>query len=338
MFQLQVCDAFFYAVKDHATRDDWAMKKEEAGIRNGWFAPEYVEQALNQWVQALQPEHATAWVQNYKWPEKPVEKTLGLILAGNIPVVGFHDILCGLSCGYQLRVKLSSDDEVLLKFWFDEACKYMPELANRLGFSENMKGIDVAIATGSNNSSRYFEYYFRHIPHLLRKNRNSAAILTGTESEAELQSIGRDVFDYFGLGCRNVTHLRLPEGYAFKLLFDAWQIYAGHINHHKYAGNYEYHKAILLMNLDPHLDNGFLLMKEKPEIYSPVGMLNYSYYNDSQENVDWMQQHAEELQCVVGIAEMEGVIRPGKAQQPGLSDYADGKDVVAWLLSLQHTT
>jgi hypothetical protein len=333
MLGAQIAQAFLKAAQDHKTQDDWAMMKEKAYIKNKWFEEIFVNQNLDQWMHALQPEQVATWLSAY--PNATLrDNVLGIIMAGNIPMVGFHDLICGLAAGWKVRVKLSSDDDVLIKFWVEKATHFMPELAERIEFSDQFKGLDAAIATGSNNSARYFEYYFKDIPHVLRKNRNSVAVLTGEESTETLLALGHDVFDYFGMGCRNITHLFLPKDYAFKPLFDAWEAYNWIYNHNKYVNNYHYHKALLLMNLDPHLDTGFLLVKERMELYSPVGMLNYSYYENSEEVSRAIALHIDEIQCVVSTHPQVSGLKPGDTQKVNLWDYADGKDVMAWLASL----
>lgn len=336
MWQFRVIEAFYNSIKEFDTDEKWQECIENAYIMNKWFTPENVNLTLTNWRANLQKNETEKWLSDYSFdPHKP-NATLGLIMAGNIPLVGMHDILCGLLCGYKIRIKCSTNDEVLPKAWINRAILLLPELADHIEFSDSMKGIDLAIATGSNNSHRYFEYYFKTIPHLLRKNRNSAAVLDGNETEEQLQLLGHDVFDYFGLGCRNVTKLYLPENYSFKILFDAWKNVHYHvINHNKYANNFQYHRALLLMNLDPHIDNGFILLKEKSEIYSPIGMLNYTFYSDPEQVKMELQSKKEEIQCIVSTLNIEGAIKPGQTQNPSLWDYADGKDTLAWLLNVQ---
>lgn len=328
-----IAAVFREAISNHHTDEGWLNVKQFAGIKNPWFTPEYVNQSLDQWLQALAPEHVEAWRKNYaEGVDK--DKTVGIIMAGNIPLVGMHDLLCVLESGFRTRVKLSSDDGELPKFWIQRAQEIMPELESRIEFNDSMKGVDAAIATGSNNSARYFDYYFRDIPHILRKNRNSVAVLSGKETEQELVALGHDVFDYFGLGCRNVTHLFLPEGYEFKPLFDAWEYFVNHIHHNKWVNNFHYHRALLLMNLDPHMDNGFILLKERHEIYSPVGMMNYRFYSDLNEVKEQLRNHDEAIQCVCSNIPDLGAVHLGDSQKTELKDYADGVDTMAWLEKL----
>lgn len=328
----KILEAFRLAAANHMVDAEWKLAKERATIKNPWFTEKYIDQSLNQWLEALQADAVSAWRSQY--PVKETDKVVGIIMAGNIPLVGMHDLFCCLEAGVKVRLKLSSDDEELPKYWIQKATEILPDLAERIEFSDSMKGVDAAIATGSNNSSRYFEYYFKNIPHVLRKNRNSVAVLSGNETEDDLQAVGHDVFDYYGLGCRNVTHLFLPESYAFKPLFDAWEHFVDHINHNKWVNNFHYHRALLLLNLDPHMDNGFILLKEKPEIYSPVGMLNYSFYSDLNQVLEKTNQAAGDIQCVCSNLPIEGAIPLGDSQKTTLFDYADGIDVMDWLTAL----
>lgn len=306
----------------------WQLKKKEAEIKNPWFTQQNITKSIEAWIKALDKD-ADKWLQQYKFPDTCSAQTLGIIMAGNIPLVGLHDLLCGIICGYRVRVKTSSDDEILMKHLIDGWIALNPELGARIEFSDNFKGLDAAIATGSNNSNRYFEYYFRHIPHLLRGHRNSIAVVGHVTSEAELTALGEDIFTYFGLGCRNVTHLLLPRDFDLVRLFHAWEPFADLIHHNKYANNYYYHRAVLLMNLDKHLDNGFVILKETKDVYAPVGMLGYHFYDSITEVHEYIRQHETELQVITGF---ESPVGFGKAQQPGLTDYADHEDTVAWLL------
>ncbi|MBS3914747.1 MAG: acyl-CoA reductase [Bacteroidetes bacterium] len=337
MFASEVLRAFRLSLPNENNAEAWNHTIEKAYVMNKWFEPENIRQSLGQWNEALSDKNAEEWLSAYKWnkPKSPLK--IGIIMAGNIPLVGIHDAICALVAGHHIQVKFSSEDETLPKFWLEQAAIYMPDLKNRMVFSENMKEINAAIATGSNNSARYFEYYFRNIPSLLRKNRNSVAVLSGNETPEQLRDLGHDVFDYFGLGCRNITHLLLPENYAFKPLFDAWEEFYFLINHNKYVNNFHYHRALLLMNLDPHMDNGFVLLKERQDLYSPVGMLNYSFYKNSDEIEAYLKENEEGIQCVVsGIPEIKG-LEFGQTQKTQLGDYADNMDTLKWLIGLEST-
>jgi hypothetical protein len=334
MFASDVAAAFYASLEKHQTDEGWIQKKEEAWHHNKWFTKDSVDQSLNQWRISLKPEHVSTWLRDFEPKESSQRKRVGIIMAGNIPLVGMHDVICCLVSGFKTQIKLSSEDEILPKYWIEQAIALMPEIADMVVYSDNFKEAEAAIATGSNNSSRYFEYYFRDKPHLLRKNRNSVAILNGNESADSLTKLGHDVFDFFGMGCRNITHLLLPENYSFKPLFDSWQVFQDVLNHNKYANNYNYHKALLLMNLDPHLDNGFLLLKERADIYSPVGMLNYSFYKDIGVAREYIEANHQNIQCVVSEIEDIHGLQFGTSQKTMLWDYADGKDTMKWLRRL----
>ncbi len=312
----------------HETDAVWQQKKREAEVKNPWFTQANISKSINAWIAALDKDSET-WLAGYDLPQAFSSQILGIIMAGNIPLVGLHDLLCGVLCGYRVRIKASSDDEVLIKFLVEGWVASNSELKDRIEFSDNFKGLDAAIATGSNNSGRYFEYYFRHIPHLLRGHRNSVAVVADETTEAALTALGEDIFTYFGLGCRNVTHLLLPRGFDMVRLFHAWEPFADLIHHHKYSNNYYYHRAVLLMNLDKHLDNGFVILKETEDVYAPVGMVGYHFYDTNEEVAEYLRQHETQIQVVTGIS--NGVLF-GQAQRPGLSDYADYTDTMEWLL------
>lgn len=313
----------------HESDVSWMEKKREAEIKNPWFTQKNISRSIDAWINSLEKD-TDEWLRQYSLPSESSSQTLGIIMAGNIPLVGLHDLICGIICGYRVRIKASSDDEVLIQFLVASWIEANPELSHRITFSDNFKGLDAAIATGSNNSGRYFEYYFRHIPHLLRGHRNSVAVISNDATEEDLVALGEDVFTYFGLGCRNVTHLMLPEGFDMVRLFHAWEIYSDLIHHHKYANNYHYHRAVLLMNLDKHLDNGFVILKEMPHVYAPVGMLGYHFYQSKSDVDAYLNSHQMGIQAVVG---QNAPIPLGKAQQPRLWDYADFTDTVQWLLT-----
>ncbi|MBM3398994.1 MAG: acyl-CoA reductase [Bacteroidetes bacterium] len=315
-------------MEKHEADATWQQKKREAEIKNSWFTQDNITKSINAWIAALEID-SEIWLSKYPLPARFSSQTLGIIMAGNIPFVGLHDLLCGIMCGRRVRIKPSSDDEVLMNYLVKGWVSDNPELADRIEFSDNFKGLDAAIATGSNNSGRYFEYYFRQIPHLLRGHRNSVAVVAQETTEAELTALGEDIFTYFGRGCRNVTHLLLPRNFDMVRLFHAWEPYAGLIHHHKYANNYHYHRAILLMNLNKHLDNGFLILKETNDVYAPVGMVGYHFYDTLEDVSQYIGQNEPRIQVVTGV---QSNVNFGKAQHPGLADYADHTDTMTWLL------
>ncbi len=314
-----------------------------AEIKNPWFTQKNITVALDGWIHSLNDPTSSEWLKSYDFESvnENANKKLGIIAAGNIPLVGLHDVLCGVLCGYTVWLKPSSDDETLMKWVISDWTLQLEQnsIWNAIEIVEQLKGIDAAIATGNNNSARYFEYYFRHIPHLLRNNRNSVAVLGPQDqlNENDYINLGLDVFQHFGLGCRNVTKVFLPRGFEYKPLFDVWeQHFADTLFHNKYANNYNYHKALLLMNLDPHIDAGYILMNERTQIHSPVGILNYSYYDDIGEVSQEILQNQDLIQCVVSnlsnIPSIAHILPLGTAQCPLLSDYADGVDTIEFLL------
>ncbi len=307
----------------------------QAYLKNNWFTSVEVQSAVNAWSDLLTEHKLTTWLSRYTITEHS-PKTIAIIMAGNIPFVGLHDLLCVLVTGNKALVKLSDDDTVLMKWLIGELINIEPVFAPFIELSENRlpQNFDAVIATGSNNTNRYFEYYFRNTASLLRKNRNSVAILTGNETPEDLQKLGSDIFSYFGLGCRNVSKLYVPEGYDFVPFYEAIEPLNDIANHHKYANNYTYHKAILLMNLDKHLDNNFLLVKEDDAIASPLGVLFYSTYKNIDEVQQLLASRADEIQCVVSKTAIAGALPLGKAQHPELWDYADGVDTIAFLQSV----
>ena len=328
MWQSTALKALKETLELHRTDSQWALKKEEAVLYNRWFTPDTINQSLDAWVEVLDKQ-ADEWLGRYSLPADFCQKTLGIIMAGNIPLVGLHDLICGVMTGFNIRIKASSDDSVLMKFVVEHWFHKLPEWKDKVVFSDDFKGLDAAIATGSNNSGRYFEYYFRNIPHVLRGHRNSLAVIGESTTDQEIQELGKDIFSYFGLGCRNVTHLLLPSGFDVIRIFKAWEPHSDIINHNKYANNYHYHRAILLMNLDKHLDNGFVLLKETETLYSPVGMVGYQFYQSESEIQDYLNAHETEIQVAVGFGQK---VNFGEAQSPALWDYADNFDTLDWLL------
>jgi len=261
------------------------------------------------------------------------------VLAGNIPLVGFHDVLCVLISGNFALIKASSQDARLITQVLKRLTAIESAFEQRFAFTERLKDFDAVIATGSNNTSRYFEYYFGKVPHIIRKNRNSVAVLTGRETTEQLHALGRDIFDYFGLGCRNVSKLFVPEGYDFVPFFEAIEPYKNIINHHKYNNNYDYNKSIYLVNRDKHLDNGFLLVKEDERMVSPLAVLFFEYYDDLQSLDERLNHEKENIQCIVTAAPLASgawgtTVNFGRSQQPSLWDYADGVDTMDFLTKL----
>lgn len=296
---------------------------------NQWFTKVNVQQALVALGTNLKPELLEKWVSEYAWSESP--QRVGIIMAGNIPLVGFHDWLCVLVSGHVAVCKMSSEDNSLLPALVQTLIKFQPELSERIELANGPIGkVDAVIATGSGNSLQYFESYFGHYPHIFRKNRTSVAVLDGMESKEELAALGHDIFDYFGLGCRNVSHMLVPENYDFQLFFESIFEHGDVINHFKYGNNYDYNKTVYLMNQHALLDNNFLLVYESRELFSPLAMIYYHRYQHISEVEEYLNEHSGDIQAVIG----HGYIPFGAAQCPALDDYADGVDTMEWLTNL----
>jgi len=304
---------------------------------NAWFTAGNVTKAVTATGNTLNENDLTAWLDNYDLDKNIAVKKIGLILAGNIPLVGFHDVLCVLVTGNHALIKTSAQDARLIKFILQKLVAIEPRFANQFTFIDRLENFDAVIATGSNNTSRYFEYYFSKVPHIIRKNRNSLAVLTGNETAEQLHELGHDIFDYYGLGCRNVSKLLVPKAYNFNFFFESIESYHTIIDHHKYNNNYDYNKSIYLVNGDKHLDNGFLLVKEDARWVSPLAALYYEYYDDLPSAEQLINEQSEQIQCVVSSLPLNvkpQVVDFGMSQQPGLADYADGIDTMDFLTSL----
>jgi len=297
---------------------------------NPWFTPENVRRAITAIAEELTEENLTRWTNFYPGLlKKTTPSRIGVIMAGNIPLVGFHDFLSVLISGNDVLAKTSSKDSELITYFGEILCSINPGFRKRIEFTEGtLTNFDGIIATGSNNSSRYFDYYFGKYPNIIRKNRNSIAILEGDESDKELESLGTDIFSYFGLGCRNVSKIYLPEGYDIFTLLNLWDNFSGVRSNIKYANNYDFNKAVFLVNKEAFLDNGYLLLKGDSKISSPVSVLYYEYYESQNAVKQQTELLKEKLQCVVGRHN----IPFGKAQSPHLWDYADGIDTIEFLL------
>ncbi len=316
-------------------------KGEYAGINdviathhysNGWFTEANIRKALESWNVALTNENLGKWLAAYPLKDnEAVSKKVGVICAGNIPLVGLHDVICVLLSGHHAMIKLSTSDDKLLPALLQVLVNFETAFASSFSLvKEKLSGQQAVIATGSNNTSRYFRYYFKDIPHIIRKSRTSIAILDGTETAEEIGALGNDIFDFFGLGCRNVSKMYLPQGFDIDRFFKAIYPFNPIVNHNKYANNYDYNKAVWLLNQDNLLDNGFILLKEEKAIASPTASLYYEYYTDAKTLHSELHDVAEELQCIVGHEN----VAFGSAQCPMLWDYADGVDTMKFLLEL----
>jgi hypothetical protein len=317
------------------TLDPVTLETLSASARNEnpWFTENNIANALTGISKFLTENTLTQWTSRYDFHQvKP--KTIGIVMAGNIPLVGFHDLLAVLISGHSAQVKLSSKDTALFRYLTDNLIRLAPAFTDKIQFQPGvLKNIDAVIATGSDNSARQFEYYFSRYPHIIRKNRTSCAILTGHESNDELTKSGDDIFSYFGMGCRNVSKLYVPDGYDFTLLLNQWKNHHHIIQHHKYANNYDYQKAIVLVNQLPFLDTGFVLLQENEKLVSPIAVLYYEYYSGTADLNNKIQQHEHKIQCIVGNVD-PATVRFGEAQHPEVWDYADNVDTLKFLTSL----
>ncbi len=324
---------------DSNTKDDefsqrLATEIEAAVHYNGWFTKNNVRFSLQQWQLALTEDNLSAWLKNYDINTK-APKTIGLILAGNVPLVGFHDVLSVLVTGHNVLIKYSSNDQRLLPLLLEKLKAINSKYNERIKTAKDqLKGFDAVIATGSNNTSRYFNYYFKNVPSIIRKNRHSVAILTGEESPEQIQLLANDIFRYYGLGCRNVSKLLVPEGYNFNTFFENIMNWSEVINDNKYANNYDYNKAVYLMSGANMLDNNFVLLKEDKGFSSPIGVLFQDSYKNLEEVEEILAEEKDNLQCVVSNNLQPHHIYFGETQHPKLWDYADNIDTVEFLLKV----
>lgn len=311
---------------------DKAISRTEAV--NPWFTRPNTLQALKAISAMLEMKKLQRWISAYEkmLPAVANARRIGVIMAGNIPVVGFHDLLCVLVSGNKILAKLSSSDPFLMPILAEKLKAIESNFSDKIEFVEKLVNPEAVIATGSNNSARYFEYYFRKYPHIIRKNRNSVAVLTGDETHEDLQNLGKDIFSFYGLGCRNVSKLYVPENYDFDNFWKAIYSFSGIINHNKYANNYDYNKAIFLLGQKPFLTNEFLILKEDRPIATPVAVLNFEKLN-KKEISKQIEAEKENIQCIVSKAEfIEDKVGFGETQNPELWDYADNVDTMKFLL------
>lgn len=309
----------------------WQDAKEQAYYENGWFTTDFIQHAASQIAhQFLNEKALSEWAQHYQIAAKNISKNIGIVMAGNIPLVGFHDFLCVFMCGHQQTIKLSAKDAVLLKHLVQWMYSQNIETQNYVGFATMLKGCDAYIATGSNNAGRYFEQYFSTYPNIIRKNRTSVAVLTGEETTDELSLLADDIHLYFGLGCRNVTKIYVPEHYNFELLLKSFDRYLFFADHHKYKNNYDYQLSIMLLNNQYYMTDGAILLAESSNFFPPISQLYYQFYTDANALEQSFKQN-DSIQCIVG----RDFVAFGEAQRPGLCNYADGVDTMAFLTGLQ---
>ncbi len=310
---------------------------ENINYHNPWFTEEFVRYCFKYWINALTPKNVENWLSNYpQLNDRLSKKCLLLIPAGNIPLVGLHDILCAIIAGVRLKIKLSSKDKLLSK-WIINEIRHEFELMNRIQICEEIiEDFDAVIATGSDNTNRYFEYYFGKYPNILRKNRNSLAILSGDETSEELEMLTDDIFIYFGMGCRSVSKLFVPVDYDFTKLFEAFRKYEHLMYHNKYANNYDYRTAICQLNKTDYYNAGNALLIENPSLLSPLAVLHFSFFKNTMEIEDFTQENKHKIQCIISnLSNFAGRISFGSAQNPLLNEYADGIDTIKFLIKLQ---
>ena len=310
---------------------------QKAKAQNPWFTDENVQKAtLEIAINFLDKTKLTQWLSTYKIPAKSSPKKIGLLLAGNIPLVGFHDVLCVIVTGHIALIKASDRDKVLLEYFLSELVNFESNFVDSFQFVERLQNYDAVIATGSDSSGRYFKKYFGKVPHIIRMNRNGVSVIYNDTSDADLEALGKDLFGYFGLGCRNVSKVYLEQGFDIQRIFKAIEKHRDIIHHNKYKNNYDYNFAMYLLNKEDFLTNDFIVFRKHDAIASRIAALHYSFFEDSPTLQAELSTHKMDIQCVISDRELEGfkVFDYGKAQQPSLDDYADGVDTLEFLLSL----
>ncbi|MDX2173369.1 MAG: acyl-CoA reductase [Bacteroidota bacterium] len=323
--------------KENETQLHQGLEKliETANIYNNWFIPQFVNTAIGNIGKMLDEKSLTDFCKDIESKDTSTSsassKTVAVICAGNIPMVGFHDIMCVILSGHNVLIKLSSDDDILLPFFLKLLTHYEPELEKNILFAQaKLANFDAVIATGSNNTANYFNFYFGKYPNIIRKNRTSIAVLGGNESTENLKKLGDDIFLYFGLGCRNVSKLLVPKNYSFNLFFESIIDFGFVINNKKYGNNYDYHRAIYLLEQITFLDNNFLMIKQSEDLHSPVGVLYYDFYETENDIANYLSKNSEQLQCVIG----KNHIPFGYSQQPVITDFADNVNTLKFLVNL----
>ena len=312
----------------------------KAYVHNKWFTVENIGKAFDALSEAfLAKAKLTKWVEEYNLVENSNPKSIGIIMAGNIPLVGFHDFLCVFVSGHKARIKLSEKDSILLPHLLKQLIKINPACANYFEEIERLKDFDAVIATGSNNSARYFETYFGKYPHIIRKNRNAVAVFDGQEPPEQLKAFGNDVFQYFGLGCRNVSKIYIPKDFDFDPMLTALHEHNELVLHDKYKNNFDYNYTLVILNKTEYKANGCIILTEEETIASRIASMHFEYYSDESALAEKIKSQRDAIQCVIGKKSFEGVkVFPfGKAQEPGLTDYADGVDVMKFLINLSST-
>ncbi len=307
---------------------------QTANTYNNWFIPQFVNTSIGNIAILLEEKELINFCNTQGATDEnsvSQQKTVAVVCAGNIPMVAFHDIMCVLLSGHKVLIKLSTDDDILLPFFLKLLIHYEPNFESNILFAQGkLTNFNAVIATGSNNTANYFNFYFSKYPNIIRKNRTSIAILTGSETEHDFKSLAQDIFLYFGLGCRNVSKLLVPKGYNFNLFFESIIDFSFVVNNKKYGNNYDYHRAIYLLEQIPFLDNNFLMLKQSADLHSPVGVLYYDFYEDEKDITTYLSKNTEHLQCIMG----KNYIPFGYSQQPVISNFADNVNTLKFLLTL----
>ena len=322
---------FRHISEDNPRYDPFFEVIENAKHQNGWFKKDACLMAIKAWGVALEADYISKWIGPYALTTQAQPKTIAVIMAGNIPLVGLHDLISIWISGHKALVKCATKDNLLIPFLVSTD----PFLESMTTFTKGkLEGFDAVIATGSNNAARYFDHYFSKYPHIIRKNKNGIAVLDGTESTSDLEGLGKDMLQYYGLGCRNVSKLYLPKNFDLNQIFGGLYPYAHVIEMNKYANNYDYNKAVYLMSEFDFLENGFFMLREEKAISSPIATAHYEFYDDPTSLSKHLEEQQEHIQCIVSNAGITGAIAFGQAQNPALWDYADGVDTLAFLKSL----
>lgn len=322
------------------TDEEISVVVEKAFVENPWFTPDDTRRAIaaisDQYLTKDALEYLT---DKYKMDDQVMPCRVALIPAGNIPLVGWHDVMCCFLTGHKAVIKLSEKDTVLMQFMISKIVEWLPEAAFYFEVTEKLKDYDAAIATGSHTSAQHFKYYFRHVPHVIRGHRNSVAILSGKESDDELQKLGMDIFSYFGLGCRNVSKIFIPQDYDLSILIEGLHMFEPNIHHNKYRNNYDYNLALMLLNKEKFLQAPFFLLKESESALSRIASLHYQRYSSLEEVSAWIRQNDKNIQCIVSAEQIPGLetVLPGEAQCPAIDTWADGVDIIQFLLLLPVT-
>jgi hypothetical protein len=310
---------------------------EKAVIQNPWFTNDNIRQALQAVAQQYFVSSALqSWISRYEIPAQSNIKTIGLVLAGNIPMVGIHDVMCTFLSGHKSKIKFAEKDSVLIPEILKYLTRLHPAVNQWFEGVDKLSEYDAVIATGSNQTAVYFSRYFSHVPHIIRKNRHAIAVLNGEENHNDLKNLAKDIFLYFGLGCRNVSQIFVPKGYDFHPLLNIFNVFAGIMQHHKYSNNYEYNKALYLLNREQFLEHPCIILRESEAVSSRIACLHYQYYNSIEEIKEFINIHHDEIQCITSnsINALPGIIPFGNAQQPSVDTYADGVDTMSFLLNL----